>query len=147
MKNNDIRNILLMSDWLVILAIVAVGCTFLLFGPGWRECGLFFFLCALCLFPFYRHAYKIKGEKGRFLLKEIPVSRDDADAILSFINGECTELQARSHENGGTLLSLYYQKTGGDLFAQYFDYGQIMQGKHYPVVKITAEQGDILKKM
>lgn len=147
MKKNIVSQKLLTSDWLVLLAVLAVGCVFLPFGPGWRELGFFFFVCGLCLYPFYRHGYKIKGESGLFRVVEIPVSRNDEEEILAFIQGKTTTLTAHSEENGGALLSLYYRKNGGDMFAQYFDYANIMQGKTYPVVKISPEQGKILRKL
>ena len=134
MKNNNVRQKLLTSDWLVLIAVCAVGCIFL---P---------FVCGLCMWPFYRHGYKIKGESGLFRVVEIPVSRDDADEIMAFLNGETAVLQAHPQENGGALLSLYYRKNGGYLFAQYFDYVKTMQGTTYPVVKLTPEQSETLKK-
>ena len=146
MKTNNVRQKLLTSDWLVLIAVCAVGCIFLPFGPGWREFGIFFFVCGLCMWPFYRHGYKIKGESGLFRAVEIPVSRDDADEIMAFLNGETAVLQAHPQENGGALLSLYYRKNGGYLFAQYFDYVKTMQGTTYPVVKLTPEQSETLKK-
>ena len=147
MKKNNVSQKLLTSDWLVLLAVLAVGCVFLPFGPSWRELGLFFFVCGLCLYPFYRHGYKIKGESGLFRVVEIPVSRNDEEEISAFIQGKATTLTAHSQENGGALISLYYRKNGGDMFVQYFDYGEIMQGKTYPVVKISPEQGKILRKL
>ena len=147
MKKNIVSQKLLTSDWLVLIAVLVVGCVFLPFGTGWRELGIFFFVCGLCLYPFYRHGYKIKGESGLFRVVEIPVSRNDEEEILAFIQGKTTTLTAHSQENGGALLSLYYRKNGGEMFVQYYDYGEILHGKTYPVVKISPEQGETLRKL
>lgn len=147
MKNKDVRKTFLQKDLLIVGALFVAGCACLPFGIALRSIGITLIISVLCMYPFYRHGYKIKGESGVFHLKEIPVSRDDAGTIQAFIHGESPELHIQSQENGGALLSLYYRENKPEAFVQYFDYTDVMKGEHAPVVKITAEQNEQLKKL
>ena len=86
------------------------------------------------------------GGKGVISVAAHVVPETMHDMVMAFLNGETAVFQAHPQETGGALLSLYYRKNGGYLFAQYFDYVKTMQGTTYPVVKLTPEQSETLKK-
>ena len=147
MKNKEIRKIFLKKDLLILGALLLAGCACLPFGIALRGLGITLIITMLCMCPFYIHGYKIKGHNGHFRMKEIPVSRDDETVIAAFLQGKSHELCIQSQENGGALLSLYYRENNPEYFVQYFDYTDIMKGKHAPVVKLTAEQYEQLRKI
>lgn len=146
-KNKNIRKAFLWSDIIVILSVVLAGVAFLPFGAGWRELGYSIIACGLCLAPLYIHGYKIAGASGVFHEECIQVSRTDKESIFSFLNGESASIDFHLQEQGGALISLYYQKKKDVYYAQYFDYTQIMEEKTFPVLKISPEQYEILKRL
>ncbi len=147
MKRKQVRKVYLIKDILVLMVVFIVGIACLLLGSGWSVIGVFVLSCGLSMVPFYMHGYKIKGQKGLFLMEEIPVSRQDEEIIRSFINGENSMLNIRLQQNGGALLLLYRRKTDGLVFVQYYDYNQVLQGKESPLIKLSAEQDNILRKI
>lgn len=144
MKNKNIHKAFLGSDLVVILAVFAVGIVFLPFGSGWLALGLGIMLCSVCMLPFYIHGYKIEGAHGVFRELNITVSRDEQDAIMSFLQGDTPTLGFQVQENGGAIVSLYYQKGSDVAYAQFYEYSYVMEGKPLPLLKITPEQKEIL---
>lgn len=147
MKSKEIQKTFLKKDLLILGALLLAGCACLPFGIFWRGLGITLIITMLCMYPFYRHGYRIKGHKGKFHIKEIPVSREDAAEIAAFLHGEQKELHVLRQENGGALLSLYYHKNDSEALVQYFDYTNVMQGTQSPVVKISTEQHEQLRKL
>ena len=145
-KNKNIRKAFLWSDVIVILAVVLMGIAFIPFGPGWRELGYTIIACGLCMTPLYIHGYKITGATGVFREESFPVSRDDKESILSFLKAETPSLDIHRREQGGALISVYYQKNNVQ-YAQYYDYTEIIDGESFPVLKITTAQYETLKKL
>lgn len=145
-KNKNIKKAYLWSDIIVIFAVILVGIVFLPFGSGWRELGYTVIACALCVIPLYNHGYRIAGVPGVFREESIPVSRDDKESVLSFLKGETPSIDIHRREQGGALISVYYQKKGVR-YAQYYDYTQIMEGECFPVLEISSEQYETLKKL
>ena len=146
-KNKNIRKAFLWSDIIVILAVTFVGIVLLPFGPGWRELGYTIIACGLCMTPLYIHGYKIEGVPGVFHEEDFQISRDDKESVVSFLKGESSSLDVHRQEHGGALISVYYQKKNEALYAQYYDYAQIMEGEDNPVLKISAQQYETLKKL
>ena len=147
MKSKEIQKTFLKKDLLILGGLLVAGCVCLPFGIFMRALGITLIITMLCMCPFYIHGYKIKGHNGHFRMKEIPVSRDDETEIAAFLQGKSHELSIQSQENGGALLSLYYRENKPEYFVQYFDYTDVMKGKNAPVVKITTEQYEQLKKL
>lgn len=145
-KNKNIRKAFLWSDVIVILAVVLVGIALIPFGSGWRELGYTVIACGVCMIPLYIHGYKITGVSGVFREEGIPVSREDKESILSFLKGESPSFDIHRQEQGGALISVFYQKNNV-LYAQYYDYTEILEGESFPVLKISAEQYETLKKL
>ena len=146
-KNKNIRKTFLWSDMIVILAVILAGVAFLPFGLGWQELGYSIIVCGLCMAPLYMHGYKIVGESGVFQEECILVSRKDRESIFLFLSGESSSLDFHQQEQGGALVSLFYQKNKEVYYAQYFDYAQIMKGETFPVVKISSEQYEALRNL
>lgn len=144
MKTQNIHKTFLFSDIIVLLMIFAVGAVFLPFGSGWLAIGLCIMLCSVCMLPFYIHGYKIEGAHGVFRELNITVSRDEQDAIMSFLQGDTPTLGFQVQENGGAIVSLYYQKGSDVAYAQFYEYSYVMEGKPLPLLKITPEQKEIL---
>ena len=146
MKKKSVKKVFLATDLCVIVAVLAAGCVLLPFGSGWRELGYVIISCGLSMIPFFLHGYRIEGHPGTFRLEDIPVSRENQDTVLTFLNGETTELDVRHSEQGGAVVSLYSRKNGGEILAQYFDYAQMLNGVEFPIRPITSEQRDKLKQ-
>ena len=141
-----IKNVFVLSDILVLAAILAAGCLLFLFGQGWRAIGICVVACGLCMCPFFRHGYKIDGVSGVFRVQDIPVSRENEAAIVSFLNKQIPELNIGPHIQGGALVSVYTRKGCDETYAQYYDYAKILSGECHPVVRITSQQRDELIK-
>ena len=146
MKKKSVKKVFLATDLCVIVAVLAAGCAFLLFGPGWREIGYLIISCGLFMVPFFRHGYRIEGHPGMFRLEDIPVPRENQDAVLAFLKGETDELNVNRSDQGGALVSIYSRKEGGEILAQYYDYAQKLKGVEFPIQSITSEQRDQLKQ-
>lgn len=147
MKTKNIRKTFLWSDIVILLAILAIGVVLLLLGSGWKELGYVVIACDVCMIPFCLHGYKIAGESGVFHEKSISVSRDDQEAILAFLKGENNILDIHANEQGGALISIYYQKEKDVFYAQYYDYVQIMEGVKFPLLKISLGQREEMLKV
>ena len=93
------------------------------------------------LAPFYLHGYRIKGQKGLFRLKEIPLSRDNKDEILAYLDGKTDRLDLKpGWKPGGALVEVYYKKGQDKMLARYFDYTDLLQGTDYPLHEVTLKQ-------
>jgi hypothetical protein len=144
MKTKNIRKTFLWSDIVILLAILAIGVVLLLLGSGWKELGYVVIACDVCMIPFCLHGYKIAGESGTFREESIAVSRDDQEAILAFLKGENNTLDIQFNEQGGALISVYYQKEKDVFYAQYYDYVQMMEGVKFSLLKISPDQREKL---
>ena len=147
MKTKNIRKTFLWSDIVILLAILAIGVVLLLLGSGWKELGYVVIACDVCMIPFCLHGYKIAGELGVFHEESLAVSRDDQEAILAFLKGENNTLDILANEQGGALISVYYQKGKDVFYAQYYDYVQMMEGVKFPLLKISPDQREKLSTM
>ncbi len=140
MKTKNIRKTFLWSDIVILLAVLAIGVVLLPWGSGWKELGYVIIACDVCMLPFCLHGYKITGESGVFHEKSIAVSRDDQEAILSFLEDGNSTFDIHVNEQGGALISIYYQKGKDVFYAQYYDYVQMMEGETFPLLKISTDQ-------
>lgn len=147
MKHRNIHKAFLFSDIVLLAAILAAGVVFLPFGGGWQILGLCIIVCDACTLPFYIHGYRIEGTHGIFREMSITVSRDEQDAVMAFLQGGSPTPDFQVQENGGALLSIYYQKDTDVAYAQFYEYSQIMSGHDFPLLKITPEQKEALMKM
>ena len=147
MKTKNIRKTFLWSDIVILLAILAIGVVLLLLGSGWKELGYVVIACDVCMIPFCLHGYKRAGESGVFHEKSISVSRDDQEAILAFLKGENNILDIHANEQGGALISIYYQKEKDVFFFLFYDYVQIMEGVKFPLLKISLGQREEMLKV
>lgn len=98
-------------------------------------------MCGAMLAPFFLHGYRIKGQKGLFRLKEIPLSRDNKDEILAYLDGKTERLDLKpAWKPGGALVDVYYRKGHDKMLARYFDYADFLQGKEYPLCDVSQAQ-------
>lgn len=147
MTHKNIHKTFLFKDIIVILAVLAVGAAFLPFDSWGLIIGLCIIICGVCMLPFYIHGYKIEGAHGVFHEKSIAVSKDDKDKIISFLQGESSSPDFKTKEDGGALISIFYQKNTEVVYAQFYEYSQVMEGKTLPLQKITTEQKESLLKL
>lgn len=139
-----IRKTFLLSDIIVILAILVVGIAFLPFGSGMRIIGYIILATDACILPFYMHGYKIEGISGTFKKESISVQKDKQEDIMSFLKGEVDTPDFKVMEQGGALLSIYSKKGEDVAYAHFYNYDQILNGTTPPVQQITAAQKEML---
>lgn len=147
MKKSEVRNVYVLTDLLILAPVLTAGCVMLPFGPEWRAIGIVIIACGLCICPFFRHGYKIQGINGVFHVQDIPVSRENEDAIMSFLHDQASTLKIGSHIQGGAVVSIYTRKGREEIYAQYYDYVKVLAGEHLPVVQITPQKRDELLKL
>lgn len=141
MKKHLVKNTFLPQDIAVLAAIFGAGVLCLFLGEGWVAVGVMILMCGAMLAPFYLHGYRIKGQKGLFRLKEIPLSRDNKDEILAYLDGKTDSLDLKpAWKPGGALVDVYYKKGQDKMLARYFDYADLLQGTDYPLHEVTLKQ-------
>ena len=141
MKKHLVKNTFLPQDIAVLAAIFGAGVLCLFLGEGWVAVGVMILMCGAMLAPFYLHGYRIKGQKGLFRLKEIPLSRDNKDEILAYLDGKTDRLDLKpAWKPGGALVDVYYKKGQDKMLARYFDYADFLQGKEYPLCEVSQAQ-------
>lgn len=144
MKKQGVKQAFLLSDIIILLAIFAVSVALFFAGPGWKGVGILLIFCVLIFIPFFRHGYRLEGQSGFFKMKEVPVSREDKEAVLAYLDGKDAKPAMKAPvQNGGALVEIYYRQ--GEAFARYFDYVEFNAGKEYPLVKIPQEKFDWLE--
>ena len=144
MKERQVRKAFLPTDIAVLAVILAAGCACFFF-KGWSGIGIIILLCWALLIPFYIHGYRLRGQKGLFRLKEIPLSRENKDEILAFLDGKTQTLDLHPWQQGGVLVDVYTRKSDGLMLARYFDYGDFVNGIEYPLREITPGQVALLE--
>lgn len=141
MKQKLVKNTFLPQDIAVLAAIFAAGAICLFLDEGWVAVGVMILMCGAMLAPFYLHGYRIKGQKGLFRLKEIPLSRDNKDEILAYLDGKTERLDLKpAWKPGGALVDVYYRKGHDKMLARYFDYADLLQGREYPLCEVSQAQ-------
>lgn len=139
MKRKQVKKVFLPTDIAVLAVIFAAGCA-CFFIKGWSGAGIIILLCWVLLIPFYIHGYRLRGQEGLFRLKEIPLSRENKDEILAFLDGKTETLDLHPWQPGGVLVDVYCRKSDGLLLARYYDYNDIVNGVEYPLREVTPEQ-------
>ena len=140
MKEQQVKKTFLPQDLAVLAAIFAAGAACFLLGEGWGGLGVIIILCGVMMVPFYHHGYKIEGQRGLFLLKEISLSRENKADILAYLEGHTTTIDLHPWQKGGALADVYYRKGEDRQFARYFDYADFSKGVEYPLHEVTKEQ-------
>lgn len=140
MKEQQVKKTFLPQDLAVLAAIFAAGAACFLLGEGWGGLGVIIILCGVMMVPFYHHGYKIEGQRGLFLLKEISLSRENKADILAYLEGHTTTIDLHPWQKGGALVDVYYRKGEDRQFARYFDYAEFSKGVEYPLHEVTKEQ-------
>lgn len=141
MKKHLVKNTFLPQDIAILAAIFGAGALCLFLGEGWVAAGVMILMCGAMLAPFFLHGYRIKGQKGLFRLKEIPLSRDNKDEILAYLDGKTERLDLKpAWKSGGALVDVYYRKGHDKMLARYFDYADFLQGKEYPLCDVSQAQ-------
>ncbi len=140
MKEQQVKKTFLPQDLAVLAAIFAAGAACFLLGEGWGGLGVIIILCGAMMVPFYHHGYKLEGQRGLFLLKEISLSRENKADILAYLEGHTTTIDLHPWQKGGALVDVYYRKGEDRQFARYFDYAEFSKGVEYPLHKVTKEQ-------
>ena len=144
MKDKQVRKAFLPSDIAVLAAIFVAGCA-CFFIEGWSAIGIIILLCWAMLVPFYIHGYKLRGQKGLFRVKEIPLSRENKEEILAFLDRKTDTLDLHPWLPGGVLVDVYSRKSDGLMLARYYDYVDDVNGIEYPLREITPQQVAILE--
>lgn len=140
MKEQQVKKTFLPQDLAVLAAIFAAGAACFLLGEGWGGLGVIIILCGAMMVPFYHHGYKLEGQRGLFLLKEISLSRENKADILAYLEGHTTTIDLHPWQKGGALVDVYYRKGEDRQFARYFDYADFSKGVEYPLHEVTKEQ-------
>lgn len=144
MKSKNIRKTFLLSDIIILFGTLVVGALLLPFGSAWTAVGAVVIACGACMIPFCIHGFKIESESGIFREVNVPVSRDCQDEIISFLEGDVATPSFKFLEQGGALISVYYQKNSDVSFAQFYEYNHVMEGKSFPLLKITPAQKETI---
>ena len=147
MKEQQVKKTFLPQDIAVLAAIFAAGAACTLLGEGWDGLGVIIILCDAMAIPFYHHGYRIEGQKGLFRLKEVSLSRENKEEILSYLDGRVDNIDLHPWQKGGALVDVYYRKSDGFMLARYFDYADFMMGTEYPLREISAEQLSVLESL
>lgn len=145
MKKKAVKKAFLPQDIVVLVLIFAAGAACFLLGGGWQELGVLILLSGALLVPFYHHGYRLEGQKGMFRIKEISLSRENRDEILSFLEGKTETLDLQAWQKGGALVEVYYRKSDGFMMARYFDYADFLNGTEYPLYEVSAQQVSALE--
>ena len=163
-KVKTVRQVFTLPDIALLAAIAALGVAIILFGKDWSGAGYLVLLCLLSMVPFWRHGFRINGQRGEFKEEEILVARECKDSILSFLDdynhlptglpaqtlvtleGESDSLEHRPRQEGGALVEVFTGK-GGKIFARYFDYADFAKGKEYELHEISPEKKERLKEI
>lgn len=140
MKEKNVRQVYLLSDLVVLLAMLVPGVVCLLLGENWSLAGVILLLCAALMLPFYHHGFKLEGRKGVFRMKEVTVPRECKEDILAFLDGQSDSLDMHPVVQGGALVEVLYRKGAEGALARYFDYAEYASGTEYPFREITPEQ-------
>lgn len=144
MKERQVRKAFLPADIAVLALIFAAGCA-CFFVRGWSGAGIIILLCWAMLLPFYIHGYRLRGQEGLFRLKEIPLSRENKEEILAFLDGKTKTIDLHPWQPGGVLVDVYFRRRDGLMLARYYDYGDSVNGIEYPLRKVTPEQVALLE--
>ncbi len=137
MKEKQVKEAFLGGDVAVLAGVFAVGVVCLFLGDGWNGVGVILLLCGAMMVPFYHHGYRLEGRRGLFRRKEILLSRENKDEILSFLEGETASLDLHPIQKGGALVDVYYQKGDSSMMARYFDYQDFIKDVQYPLHEIS----------
>ncbi|MBQ4434055.1 MAG: hypothetical protein IJK05_08895 [Bacteroidales bacterium] len=140
MKEQNVRQVFLLSDLLVLLVVFLPGIVCLFLGEGWNGAGVIIILCGLMMVPFYHHGYKLEGRKGVFRKKDVLMPRECKEEILAFLDGSSNVLDLHPTMKGGAIVDIYYQKNEACAIARYFDYSEFASGTEYHFREITPEQ-------
>lgn len=140
MKEQNVKQVFLLSDLAVLLAVFIPGIVCLFLGEGWNGAGVIIILCGLMMVPFYHHGYKLDGRKGVFRKKDVLMPRECKEEILAFLDGSSDVLDLHPTMKGGAIVDIYYQKNEPCAIARYFDYSDFASGTEYPFREITPEQ-------
>lgn len=141
----QVRKTFLPQDIAVLSAIALAGAACFFLGEGWGGLGVVILLCWAMMVPFYHHGYRLEGEKGQFRLKEISLSRENKDEILSYLDGSTESLDLHPRQPGGALVDVYYRKNDGFMLARYFDYSDFINGVEYPLREVSSQQVSVLE--
>ena len=145
MKEQGVKQVFLLSDLAILLAVFVPGVVCLFFGEGWDGAGVIIILCVLMMVPFYHHGYKLEGHRGVFRKKDVSLPRECKEEILAFLDGRSETLDLHPLKQGGVVVDIYYRKNGSEAYARYFDYAEYASGKEYPFMEIPPEKVMILE--
>ena len=147
MKKEKIKQVFAWYDLLILAGMLAVGVALVLFSQELALLGGLVIVCVFVLAPLVRHGYKLPGRPGTYRLEAIPVSRASRQAVQDYLAGECEDLDAAFFKQRGALVMVYYQKHTNETLAQFYEYDLALSGALSPVVPISPQQLETLKKM
>ena len=145
MKEQHVKQVFLLSDLAVLLAVFIPGIVCLFLGEGWNGAGVIIILCGLMMVPFYHHGYKLEGRKGVFRKKDVLMPWECKEEILAFLDGSSDVLDLHPTMKGGAIVDIYYQKNEPCAIARYFEYSEFASGTEYTLQEITPDQMKILE--
>lgn len=147
MTEKQIKNVFLPQDIAVLAAIAAAGIVCFIPGGGWSGLGAIILLCWAMMVPFYRHGYRLRGQKGVFRMKEISLSKENKDEILAFLDGNTDIIEQHPRQPGGALVDVYCRKSDGAMLARYFDYADFLKGIEHPLREVSSQQVSTLESL
>lgn len=145
MKEQGVKQVFLLSDIAVLLAVFIPGIVCLFLGEDWSGTGVIIILCGLMMVPFYHHGYRLDGHKGVFRKKDVLMPRECKEEILAFLDGQSDTLDLHPRMNGGAVVDIYYRKNEAVARARYFDYAEFSSGTEYPLRAIPVQKMKVLE--
>lgn len=145
MKEKQVKIAYLPGDIALLALVFSLGAVCLLLGGGWSGTGVIIILCGLMMVPFQHHGYRIEGRRGLFRVREILLSRENREEILSFLDGKTDTLDLHPVCRGGALVEVYYRSGDERMLARYYDYDQSVSGTYCPLREVSSGQVSLLE--
>ena len=138
-KTHDIvRRVFSTKDIVILAAVLAAGiaCLFVN-GDGWKGTGVIILCCLAMMIPFFRHGYRIEGQKGMFLLTEFLSDRECKQEIKGFLEGKLASYDPKPIVPGGALVEVYTRKSDGLMLARYYDFDEHLSGAYGSLSEVS----------
>ena len=129
-KTHDIvRQVFSVKDIVILAAVLVAGIACFLFGgDGWEGTGVIILCCLALMIPFYRHGYRIEGQKGIFTLTEFLSDRECKQELKDFLEGKSDSYDPKPVVPGGALVEIFTRKSDGMMLARYYDFEEHLSG-------------------
>ena len=145
-KTTNIKKVFRLKDITLSLSILGAGALLTLFVPSWGWLGYFLLFTGICMLPFHKTGYRLKGESGIFLKKEFILPHECLGDIAAYMEGKTDTLDIDPFMKGGLIMELYYKKSNLEMFGQLFDYYSGKYTEQSSLSKVSPEKLNCLLK-